>query len=57
MARRLGTQSNVIYWDTPWGISLKEKFLPEVLQEEGYKTAMFGKWHCKEQLLCSVLGR
>ena len=21
---RLGTQSNVVWWDTPWGVSLKE---------------------------------
>eukprot|EP01060_Flectonema_neradi_P003334 TRINITY_DN1213_c1_g1_i2.p1 TRINITY_DN1213_c1_g1~~TRINITY_DN1213_c1_g1_i2.p1 ORF type:complete len:531 (+),score=87.69 TRINITY_DN1213_c1_g1_i2:74-1666(+) len=42
---RLGTQSNVIYWDTPWGISLDEKFIPQYLKEEGYDTAMFGKWH------------
>ena len=26
---RLGTQSNVVWWDTPWGVSLKEKFLRE----------------------------
>ena len=42
---RLGTQSNVIYWDTPWGIDLNETFLPQNLQDAGYSTAMFGKWH------------
>ena len=42
---RLGTQSNVIYWDTPWGVSLNETFLPEQLASVGYETAMFGKWH------------
>lgn len=42
---RLGTQSSVIYWDTPWGISLNETFLPELLKQAGYTTAMFGKWH------------
>eukprot|EP00050_Salpingoeca_kvevrii_P022789 m.132160 g.132160 ORF g.132160 m.132160 type:complete len:571 (-) comp9828_c0_seq1:170-1882(-) len=42
---RLGTQSNVIYWDTPWGISLNETFLPQHFQHAGYQTAMFGKWH------------
>eukprot|EP01062_Namystynia_karyoxenos_P009373 TRINITY_DN13324_c0_g2_i1.p2 TRINITY_DN13324_c0_g2~~TRINITY_DN13324_c0_g2_i1.p2 ORF type:complete len:559 (+),score=164.65 TRINITY_DN13324_c0_g2_i1:78-1754(+) len=42
---RLGTQSNVIYWDTPWGIALNETFLPQVLRAAGYSTAMFGKWH------------
>eukprot|EP01065_Artemidia_motanka_P012589 TRINITY_DN1693_c6_g1_i1.p1 TRINITY_DN1693_c6_g1~~TRINITY_DN1693_c6_g1_i1.p1 ORF type:complete len:545 (+),score=138.71 TRINITY_DN1693_c6_g1_i1:100-1734(+) len=42
---RLGTQSNVIYWDTPWGIPLNETFLPQNLKDAGYETAMFGKWH------------
>ena len=42
---RLGTQSSVIYWDTPWGIDLNETFLPQNLQDAGYSTAMFGKWH------------
>ena len=42
---RLGTQSNVIYWDTPWGIALNETFLPQNLKSAGYNTAMFGKWH------------
>ena len=30
-----------VWWDTPWGVSLKEKFLPQNLQEVGYATAMF----------------
>merc|ERR1719473_222666 len=42
---RLGTQSNVIYWDTPWGISLNETYIPQNLKDAGYITAMFGKWH------------
>lgn len=42
---RLGTQGSVIYWDTPWGISLNETFMPELLKSVGYTTAMFGKWH------------
>lgn len=40
---RIGLQSNVIYWDTPWGPSLSLKFLPQYMQDAGYKTAMFGK--------------
>jgi arylsulfatase A-like enzyme len=36
---RLGTQSSVIYWDTPWGIDLNETFLPQNLQDAGYNTA------------------
>lgn len=42
---RLGTQSNVIYWDTPWGVPANETFLPQNLKDAGYHTAMFGKWH------------
>lgn len=42
---RLGTQSNVIFWDTPWGVPANETFLPQNLKEQGYHTAMFGKWH------------
>ena len=41
---RLGTQANTIYHDVPWGISLKETFLPQNLREAGYLTALFGKW-------------
>merc|ERR1719163_282667 len=26
---RLGTQSNVIFWDTPWAIDRNETFLPQ----------------------------
>lgn len=39
----LGTQSNVIYWDTPWGISTNETFLSNNLKDAGYDTALFGK--------------
>jgi arylsulfatase B len=42
---RLGTQSNVIYWDTPWGVPINETFLPQNLKAAGYHTAMFGKWY------------
>jgi len=42
---RLGTQSNVIFWDTPWGVPANETFLPQNLKDQGYHTAMFGKWH------------
>ena len=42
---RLGTQSNVIYWDTPWGVPINETFLPQNLKARGYHTAMFGKWY------------
>ena len=41
---RLGTQANVIYWDTPWGVPLENTFLPEYLlrANSSYTTAMFG---------------
>lgn len=42
---QLGTQSNVIFHDTPWAIDVSETFLPQNLQDAGYDTAMFGKWH------------
>jgi arylsulfatase A-like enzyme len=42
---RLGTQASVIYWDTPWAIPINETFLPQNMQDAGYNTAMFGKWH------------
>jgi arylsulfatase B len=43
----LGTQSNVIYWDTPWAVPPHHRFLPELLKRHaGYgATALFGKWH------------
>ena len=44
---RLGLQSNVVFWDTPWGVSLDETFLPQALKKiPGFgKTEMYGKWH------------
>ena len=32
---RLGTQANVIYWDTPWSIGLEHAFIPEHLKAAG----------------------
>lgn len=42
---RIGTQANVVYWDTPWAPSLDLQFLPQALQGHGYVSAMYGKWH------------
>lgn len=39
---RLGTQANVIFWDTPWGVPLNETFLSQNLKDAGYTTAIFG---------------
>lgn len=39
----IGTQSNVIFWDTPWGVPLEFEMMPELLKKHAdYKTAMFG---------------
>ncbi|CAL1272787.1 unnamed protein product [Larinioides sclopetarius] len=42
---RLGLQHDVIYAAAPWGLSPKEKILPEYLKELGYTTRGIGKWH------------
>ena len=43
---RLGLQSNVIYWDTPWSVDRSLQFLPAFFKAAGYaSTAMFGKSH------------
>ena len=31
----LGTQANVIFWDTPWAVPLNHTFLPELLHPSG----------------------
>ena len=42
---RLGTQANTIAANAPWGLSLNETLLPQLLKAAGYDTAMWGKWH------------
>jgi hypothetical protein len=44
-SHRLGLQSSVVYWDTPWGVPLNETFIPQALKSiDGFgHTAMFGK--------------
>ncbi|KAG8194371.1 hypothetical protein JTE90_010987 [Oedothorax gibbosus] len=42
---RLGLQHDVIYAEAPWGLSPKEKILPQYLRELGYATRGIGKWH------------
>ena len=32
---RLGTQSSVIFWDTPWGIPINETFVAQNFQSAG----------------------
>ena len=36
-------QSGTIDAASPWGLSLKEKLLPQYLKEQGYKTHAVGK--------------
>ncbi|KAF4527036.1 hypothetical protein B566_EDAN001584 [Ephemera danica] len=40
-----GMQHRVIFATEPWGLSLNETLLPEVLRDLGYATALVGKWH------------
>lgn len=44
---RLGTQANVIFWDTPWSVPLEHTFLPARLKQlPGFgNTSMYGKSH------------
>ena len=47
---RLGTQANVVFWDTPWAPALEHTFLPQQLKRvPGFgATAMFGKCAWRE---------
>lgn len=40
-----GMQYSIIMPTTSWGLSLEETTLAEVLNADGYKTHMLGKWH------------
>ncbi|XP_047141195.1 arylsulfatase B isoform X3 [Hydra vulgaris] len=40
-----GMQQDTIYGPNPYGVSLNEKFLPQYLKQQGYKTYGVGKWH------------
>ena len=56
---RYGVTGYTISAVAPWGIPIAEAFLPEFLQDAGYVTACYGKWHLgffKEQYLPSARG-
>ena len=42
---RLGTQATVIRADVPFGVPLDNTFMSQNMQDAGYHTALFGKWH------------
>ena len=41
---RLGTQAEIIETYVPFGVPLRERFLPQLFQAAGYRTACYGKW-------------
>lgn len=38
-------------WSAPWGLGPENIVFPEVMKEEGYKTALVGKWHVSRRRL------
>ena len=51
----LGMQSGTIDPASPWGLSLKEKLLPQYLKELGYKTHAIGKVSRKTHLSIQLI--
>lgn len=41
----IGMQHFVIPNEEPWGLPLKEVLMPQIFQQNGYKTHLVGKWH------------
>jgi arylsulfatase len=39
------SSARVLYADSPYGLSLDEVTIPELLKSRGYATGMVGKWH------------
>lgn len=41
----IGMQHDLIQVNSPWGLPVIETTMPEMLQDQGFKTHMVGKWH------------
>lgn len=41
----VGMQHHVIFHDSPFGLGLDQKLMPQYFKEAGYKTHLVGKWH------------
>jgi arylsulfatase A-like enzyme len=41
----IGMQHDLIQLNSPWGLPTTQRTMAEMLQDEGFKTHMVGKWH------------
>lgn len=42
---RIGMQHHVIWHDSPFGLGLEHKIMPQYFKDAGYSTHLVGKWH------------
>jgi len=47
--KRISLHERVLFPNSKHGINPNEELLPELLKDEGYSTAIFGKWHLGHQ--------
>lgn len=45
----VGPEMGVLFTEEPWGLNPDEVTIAEVLQDQGYATGCFGKWHLGDQ--------